>query len=264
MKSCDPRRGYAGRYGTAGKDGFSMSDSQKRSEANMQKAKSGLFYLILCLCMVAVAAAAWSATVDLQQPEDTADLPGETIELSSDTPAQNAEVKVDSQPADASSAVSEPAVSESAAPADTPVLDEPDTVAHFFVMPVTGNILKKYNAEELQYSETYGDMRLHTGIDIEAPRDTLIKSAGNGVVEEVYADELYGNTVVINHGNGVYGYYCGLNNIPLVEAGDVVLSGTELGSLADIPCESADASHFHFAMKKDGAWVSPLEMMNME
>ena len=236
-----------------------MSESNKSGGAGLQKAKSGLFYLILCLCMVAVAAAAWSATVSLREPGDTADLSSGEAGVSSGAPVQNAEVKVESEPADSS--VFAP---ESAAPADTPVLNEPDTVAHFFVMPVTGNILKKYNAEELQYSETYGDMRLHTGVDIEAARDTLIKSAGNGVVEEVYADGLYGNTVVINHGNGVYGYYCGLNNVPLVEAGDVVLSGTELGSLTDIPCESADASHFHFAMKKDGAWVSPLVMMNME
>ena len=231
-----------------------MSESNKSVEANMRKAKSGLFYLILSLCMVAVVAAAWSATVTLQEPGDTADLSSAGEGIASDAPVQNAEVKVSSEPAETSSSAPEPA-----AQADTPVLDAPDTVAHFFVMPVTGNILKKYNAEELQYSETYGDMRLHTGIDIEAARDTLIKSAGNGVV-----DGLYGNTVVINHGNGVYGYYCGLNNVPLVEAGDVVLSGTELGSLTDIPCESADASHFHFAMKKDGTWVSPLAMMNME
>lgn len=246
-----------------------MSVFRKNREYRKKRMKSFGFYSVLCLCLLAVGAAAWSATIGVEDGsllgEDTA---GSTGSLFS---SQEVDLIVESQPAETSTPSSSSSVrtssgtsSEVKATAET-VSDEPiDTVAHFFVMPITGNIIKKYSDTELQYSETYGDMRLHTGIDIAADLNSVIKSAGNGVVEKVYYDDLYGNTVIIDHGNGVKGYYCGLNNEPSVSEGQVVLSGTQIGSLSTIPCECADAPHFHFAMKKDDVWVSPLAMMNME
>ena len=49
-----------------------------------------------------------------------------------------------------------------------------------------------------------------------------------------------------------------------VEKGDVVGVNQDIGVLGEIPSESADKSHLHFAVIKDGAYVSPLEIVNME
>lgn len=242
---------------------FFKKNSEKNKESRKAAAKSAGFYSVLSLCLVAVGAAAWSATAGLGGISlgNNADSSGNAASYYSPSSVAETDNKLKNVPVDPDWESDKAAES---AEADAKVKDVPDTTAHFFVMPVTGTILKKYNDTELQYSETYGDMRLHTGIDVQADLDTIIKSAGNGVVEKVYYDDLSGNTVIINHGNNIRGYYCGLNNIPKVGEGDVVLSGTELGSLSSTPFECADAPHFHFAMKKDDEWVSPLTLMNME
>lgn len=137
-------------------------------------------------------------------------------------------------------------------------------VANYFVLPVTGEIIKGFSDTELQYSETFKDLRLHTGIDIACEAGSAVKAAGDGVVYEIKEDPNWGVTIVIDHGNGVKGYYCGLNKKPLVHKGDSVTSGTQLGSVDEIPAECLDQSHLHLAFTKNDAYVSPLELIGME
>ncbi len=223
------------------------------------------FYMVLAACLIAVGAAAWTAISSLSPPPaDTGEASlsssvsqpdtsaagladvGQTVSDVSDTRSQTAG---SSQPAETSASDA----AEAAAP-----------VANFFVMPVTGDIIKVFSDTELQYSETYKDMRLHTGVDIAADIGTKVKSAGDGTVTDVYMDPLWGSTVVIDHGKGVTAYYAGLNNTPTVDKGEVVAPGTQLGDVGQIPCEAADQPHLHLAIKQDGQWVSPLALMGME
>lgn len=230
-----------------------------RDKGDKNKYKSLGFYTVLALSIMAIGAAAWSASVGIQHIDRDASIHGQTSEtpLEVDLPVSDQPAEIPSQPEESSQAPQEDTSSEEVTPEDK-------TVAHYFIMPVSGAIAKKYSADELQYSETYGDMRIHTGIDIAADLDSRVKSSGNGVVEDIYNDERTGNTIVINHGNGITAYYCGLNNVPMVSEGDVVLAGTDLGSVSTLPDECADAPHLHFAVKKDGEWTSPLALMNME
>lgn len=234
-----------------------------RNKAHKGRCRSLGFYTVLAFSLMAVGAAAWSATVGLEHMEQEL-----TAENSPGEPLAQADTLLSKEPAP-QSADSKPRTAEteeSAQPkrAASEQTDRDKTVATYFVLPLTGEIIKKFDGEQLQYSETYGDLRLHAAIDIAGEPDSRIKSAGNGVVKQVYEDAATGNTVVIDHGNGITAYYCGLNNVPMVQTGDEVLAGSDLGSLATVPSECAEAPHLHFAMQKDGKWVSPLALMHME
>ena len=76
----------------------------------------------------------------------------------------------------------------------------------------------------------------------------------------VYADALWGTVVEIDHGDGLTGIYCGLNQSPPVKKGDKVDSTTVIGSVDSIPAEIADETHLHFSMKVNGKYVDPVTM----
>ena len=134
--------------------------------------------------------------------------------------------------------------------------------ATFFAMPVGGNIIKDYSEKELKYSNTYKDWRLHTGIDIAAKKGTQVHAAGNGKVTEVTDDKLLGSTVVIDHGNGIVASYSGLLK-PLVKVGQIIEAGTTIGGIGEVPSESLDEAHLHFAVKVNGKTANPIEALNL-
>ena len=224
------------------------------------------FYLVLAACLVAVGAAAWLAVAHFNPPQDVVDRGSDAADVSSQrvdlagTPVSD----VEDTRSDPSSAPETSAASADD-PADEPAADvNTAPAAHFFVLPVTGEILKPFSDTELQYSETHKDLRLHDGVDIACDAGSVIKAAGAGVVNEVTQDANWGVTVVIDHGNGILGYYCGLNAKPPVKKGDAVTPGTQIGSLDEIPCECLDQSHLHLRFTRNGVPISPTELITPE
>ena len=136
-------------------------------------------------------------------------------------------------------------------------------VANKFVMPVGGRLKKEFSNQKMQYCETYGDWRLHLGVDIAAKKGTDVISAGKGKVKKVYYDDLYGKTIVIDHGDGVVANYCGVKSV-VVSKGDIVEIGQRIAVLGDVPCEVADEIHLHFSVKKDSKFVNPIEELELQ
>lgn len=136
-------------------------------------------------------------------------------------------------------------------------------VANHFVMPLGGTIKKEFSNENLQYSETYGDWRIHNGIDIAAKKGTEVCSAGKGKVKKVYDDDALGKTVVIDHGNGIECYYCGVKSVNVTK-GDIVEIGQKIGVVGSIPSEVADETHLHFMVLKDGKEVDPIKELELK
>lgn len=160
---------------------------------------------------------------------------------------------------------SEAAQSEAAIPSEAAVSSE-ETVdvvtpaASFFVMPMTGEILKGCKTDELQYAVTYGDWRLHTGLDVVGALGAEVRAAGDGTVISVRQDKKWGLTVVVNHGNGIVATYCGLN-APRVKEGDAVAANQTLALLGEIPCECVEPVHLHLEMTKENTPVDPLHII---
>ena len=72
-----------------------------------------------------------------------------------------------------------------------------------------------------------------------------------------------GKVIKIDHSNGIFTLYCGIKTA-YVKKGDIVGINQDIGNLGEIPCESVEKSHLHFAAIKDGVYISPLELVKFE
>lgn len=138
-----------------------------------------------------------------------------------------------------------------------PVIEQKQT----FILPVTGNVSKGFSDSALQYSATYGDMRLHTGIDILCKTGTDIKSAADGTVVSVEESATLGRTVTVDHGGDLTVKYCGFESLNVKE-GDSVKCGDVLGTSGTVPSEANDQPHIHIELYQNGKVISPLEILS--
>ena len=126
------------------------------------------------------------------------------------------------------------------------------------VYPVQGQTVAVYAMDSLTYNETTRDWRVHNGIDIAAASGTTVLAACNGQVLAVEEDALMGTTVILEHDGGYQATYANLQVSPPVAAGDFVSAGQIIGAVGTTAAaESAQASHLHFAVTKDGESIDP-------
>ncbi len=124
--------------------------------------------------------------------------------------------------------------------------------------PVKGTVLKGYFANELVYSKTMDDWRLHQATDILAPVGTKVYSCEKGIVEDVYYDENYGYTVVIKHNDMIKTYYSNLSSDISVTKGTEIQKGAFIGTVGESAMsELMDEEHLHFAMKENEKHINP-------
>lgn len=104
----------------------------------------------------------------------------------------------------------------------------------------------------------YGEYRggyYHQGIDMIVGYGTNIYAAASGTVEEAtYSYYGWGNTVLINHGNGLKTRYAHASSLS-VKVGDKVSRGeviAHVGSTGDSTC-----NHLHYEVYKNGVRVNP-------
>ncbi len=228
------------------------------SQNNSKKAKKSL-YAVLVGC-IAVLAIVTRITAGNDAKKTTPDKKNISSSQSgsayNDSKKDNSvsspvEQKVDSEP------YSEPAKAEVK---ENSTASKP--AAQTFVSAVDGTVAKGYSDTELQYSKTFDDMRLHTGVDIAAAKGSKIKSVSSGKVTNVENSLTTGKTVTIDHGT-VTVKYCGLSTVNIA-AGDTVNAGDTIGLLGDIPFECADSTHLHLEVYKDSAPISPNEILNIK
>ena len=101
--------------------------------------------------------------------------------------------------------------------------------------------------------------RQHEGIDIARPSGFNIKAADNGVVIAAGWDGTYGKRVIIDHQNGYQTTYAHLSSIS-VESGEVVPQGSKIGVMGSTG--RSTGTHLHFEVKKNGATINPLSVLN--
>jgi len=100
------------------------------------------------------------------------------------------------------------------------------------------------------------DRQIHLGIDLASLAQSPIPAANSGRV--VFAGPLgiYGNTVILDHGCGLFSMYCHLSLIQ-VEVKKEVAKGDSLGRSGSTGLAGGD--HLHYAMLVQGIFVDPIE-----
>lgn len=103
-------------------------------------------------------------------------------------------------------------------------------------LPIDGNVAisREFGKMIRTYvDETRSEDTSRRGIDINAAVGTVVKSAAEGKVEEVSSNTTDGTYVVIAHANGLKTKYTNLSEEVKVAVGDVVSTGTEIGTVGN-------------------------------
>jgi len=100
----------------------------------------------------------------------------------------------------------------------------------------------------------------HTGVDFPAPTGTPVHAAQRGRV--VLAESLFfsGNTVIVDHGLGIYTFYGHLSAFS-VKLGDLVESGTVLGKVG--ATGRVTGPHLHWGLTVNKARVNGLQIVKL-
>lgn len=123
------------------------------------------------------------------------------------------------------------------------------------IAPVSGEIIKGFSISPV-FDETMGDWRSHGGTDYEVTEGEEIKAVANGKVSRIISDPSWGYIVEIDCGDFTV-RYCGLLQGSTVLMNEVVMQGDTVGKIGSIPCESAQETHLHLEILKDGDRVDP-------
>jgi len=100
------------------------------------------------------------------------------------------------------------------------------------------------------------DQQVHLGEDLASLEHSPVTAGNRGVVVLAEPLGIYGQTVILDHGLGVFSMYSHLSQID-VKAGDQVDKGGVLGRTGATGLAGGD--HLHFAMMLQGEFVDPVE-----
>lgn len=204
------------------------------------------FYIVLCLCALVVGSSSWlllsGAGTDVEDEAYQQAADSGMAEVSPEYEQERLPVMAQS----------------SQVPAEATEAPREDTGAVGYLWPVEGAVSRSYAMESLQYDATMGDWRSHDGLDIACDNGTPVLAAADGLVMQVWKDDLLGTCVEIRHDKGVHTVYGNLAPNPSVSAGQTVTRGDVLGVVGGSALgEAAEVSHLHFAMSSSGLSVDP-------
>jgi murein DD-endopeptidase MepM/ murein hydrolase activator NlpD len=102
-----------------------------------------------------------------------------------------------------------------------------------------------------------GYTRAHQGVDYSAPTGTPVWAVGDATVAFAGNAGACGKSVILRHRNGLTTQYCHLSSIA-VRQGDRVSQKRVIGATGQSGL--ATGPHLHYAVKKGGTYVNPLQL----
>lgn len=127
-----------------------------------------------------------------------------------------------------------------------------------WLRPAEGRVVKPYG---WAYAATFGDWRLHTGMDFQAAKGAGVVAAADGKVASVSETRLWGREVVIDGGGGWTAVYRGLSTVAVSE-GEWVKAGQTIGAVAGaVAAEADEGAHLHWEVRHNGRPVDPSTLL---
>ncbi|WP_294428769.1 peptidoglycan DD-metalloendopeptidase family protein [uncultured Treponema sp.] len=130
-------------------------------------------------------------------------------------------------------------------------------MGELFVYPITAawRLTSRFGPRKDPFT---GVASNHTGIDMACPTGTPIRAAMSGKVVYVGWSNIFGNYVIISHGNGYQSLY-GHMSKTLVKKGQGVDQNTRIGLVGSTGYSTGP--HLHFTVYKNGNLVDPLSLL---
>ncbi len=122
--------------------------------------------------------------------------------------------------------------------------------------PVRGILTSPFGVRLSPFTDT---QVFHEGLDIEVSTGTPVRAAAGGRVVRSGYEALYGNLLMVDHGNGFRTLYAHLAE-RLVRAGDLVQKGDVIGTVGDTG--RTTGPHLHYEVRVNGLPVNPTRFFN--
>jgi murein DD-endopeptidase MepM/ murein hydrolase activator NlpD len=126
-----------------------------------------------------------------------------------------------------------------------------------FVRPVSGEVISSFGKRSIVNGRPRSP---HSGADFRAGLGTPVKAPNSGKV--VLVADLYfaGNTVIVDHGLGLYSYFAHLSESSVSE-GEKVCRGAVIGKVG--ATGRVTGPHLHWTLRLSGARVDPMSLMTL-
>lgn len=121
-----------------------------------------------------------------------------------------------------------------------------------FVAPVEGRLSSPFGLRRFFNDQP---RKPHSGLDLAAPKGTPIKAPGDGEVIAVGKYFFNGNTVILDHGQGLISMYSHMDRI-IVKEGQSVAQGAPLGTVG--MTGRVTGPHLHWTVSLNDTRVDPL------
>jgi murein DD-endopeptidase MepM/ murein hydrolase activator NlpD len=126
-----------------------------------------------------------------------------------------------------------------------------------FLQPVTGPLSSSFGRRRILNGEPRSP---HSGLDIAADTGTPVLAPASGTVTLTGDFYFNGNTVFVDHGQGLISMMCHLNRIDVHE-GDTVTRGDVLGQVG--ATGRVTGPHLHWSVSMNGNRVDPVQVMQL-
>ncbi len=127
-----------------------------------------------------------------------------------------------------------------------------DQVSMQFIKPTTGPYSSPFGLKRFFNNQP---RRPHSGVDIAAPKGTPIKAPAAGVIINTGNYFFNGNTVFIDHGQGLITMYCHMDSIDVTE-GTSVNAGELIGKVG--LTGRVTGAHLHWSVILNNTTVDPM------
>lgn len=133
-----------------------------------------------------------------------------------------------------------------------------DVPAKAVLWPVRGRVTSEFGDRSDPF---HGDIRNHTGLDIDGEFGTPIVSSADGEIAFAGRDAGYGNLIVVDHGGGVQTFYAHLSAL-YVREGQRIRGGLVIGAMGSTG--RSTGTHCHFEVRVHGRPVNPRRFLANE
>ncbi len=133
-----------------------------------------------------------------------------------------------------------------------------EAMGELFIMPIKA---------KFRWTSPYGSRidpiagvkSFHTGTDMACPTGTPIYASMSGTISTTGVNRVYGNYVIIDHGNGYQTLYAHMSKI-IAKKGQWVSQGTRIGLVGSTGYSTGP--HLHFTVYKNGKMINPMTVLN--